>query len=116
MSGETVSGDVLRVEAGDEIPSLASYRVFGSLTENPESSWKNGDKLSVTVSFTFRPAEDAEPDEGEPTETDPEPEEAEPEQTEPEEPKADAKPEEQPENPPPEPDPGPEPSESSDQQ
>ena len=119
MSGETVSGDVLRVEAGDEIPTLASYRIFGSLTENPEISWRNGDKLSVTVSFTFRPDENAgekpetteEPDEGkpeepadpkpeetvtEPVETEPKPEapETEPVETEPKPEEADPKPEE----------------------
>lgn len=83
--------DVLDVEAGSESPTYAAYRVFGSLSENPDNAWRYGDKLSVTVSFTFRSAVDTQQNEGaeaaaeqaeeserteEPAETEAEPEEA----------------------------------------
>lgn len=54
--GGAVSGEVLQIEAGSEAPTYAAYRLFGALSENPETGWQAGDKLSVTVSFTFRPA------------------------------------------------------------
>ncbi len=71
------AGEVLRLEAaGDEAPTYAAYRLFGMLSEHPETGWHTGDKLSVTVSFTFRPVEEAasEPEQVEET-VEPEPKE-----------------------------------------
>lgn len=118
----SVTGDVLRVEAGDKIPEYASYRLFGSLSENPAAGWHKGDKLSVTVSFNFRAAEEepettAGPETMPPSEATEEPETVKvPVETEAfSEAKAEAKPEESPEAAPkPEPKPEPEPEPNPD--
>lgn len=68
--GAASSGEVLQIGAGDGTPAYAAYRLFGELSENPERGWQSGDKLSVTVSFTFRPVEGAEPS---PTQIEPDP-------------------------------------------
>lgn len=54
-----VLGDVLQLCAGAETPAYAAYRLFGSLSETPLDEWNSKDGLTVTVSFTFRPVEDA---------------------------------------------------------
>lgn len=60
-SNETAAErEVLQIEAGNESPAYAAYRLFGELSENPETGWHSGDRMSVTVSFTFRPVEGAE--------------------------------------------------------
>lgn len=50
----SATGDVLRLEAGDNVPVRAAYRLFGSLSSYPLDEWESGDGLTVTVRFTFR--------------------------------------------------------------
>jgi len=55
-----VVGTVLKIsDDNTPVPGAMSMRFFGSCSAQPKTDWNNGDKVSVTMTFTFKPVPDA---------------------------------------------------------
>lgn len=54
--GVSETKDVLTLDAG---PSEGVFRMFGAVSESPVNPWSTDDSVSVTITFTFSPADSA---------------------------------------------------------
>lgn len=55
LGKETTKSDMITLDAGDDTPTYAGFKVIGSAASKPAKSWTENDTVDVTLTFNINP-------------------------------------------------------------